>query len=75
MDFEKKLKRLEEIVDQMEDGELALDKSLSLFEEGVKLSKDCHVHLNEAEQKVRILMGVDENGQPITKDFAHNSAE
>ena len=75
MDFEKKLNRLEEIVDQMEDGDLPLDKSLSLFEEGVKLSKECHVQLNEAEQKVRILMGVDENGQPLTKDFVPNSAE
>ena len=75
MDFEKKLKRLEEVVEQMEDGELALDKSLSLFEEGVKLSKDCHVHLNEAEQKVRILMGLDENGQPVTKDFINPDAE
>jgi exodeoxyribonuclease VII small subunit len=69
MEFEKKMKRLEEIVDQMEGGDLALEKSLSLFEEGVKLSKDCHVQLNEAEQKVRILMGLDEMGQPILKDF------
>ncbi|MBX9768845.1 MAG: exodeoxyribonuclease VII small subunit [Bdellovibrionales bacterium] len=69
MEFEKKMKRLEEIVDQMESGDLALEKSLSLFEEGVKLSKDCHVQLNDAEQKVRILMGIDEAGQPILKDF------
>ena len=75
MDFEKKLKRLEDIVEQMEDGEVALDKSLSLFEEGVKLSKECHVQLNEAEQKVRILMGVDENGQPVTKDFTTGANE
>ena len=69
MEFEKKMKRLEEIVDQMEGGDLALEKSLSLFEEGVKLSKECHLQLNEAEQKVRILMGLDENGQPLLKDF------
>jgi exodeoxyribonuclease VII small subunit len=69
MEFEKKMNRLEEIVDQMESGDLALEKSLSLFEEGVKLSKDCHVQLNEAEQKVRILMGIDEMGQPVLKDF------
>ena len=75
MDFEKKLKRLEDIVEQMEDGEVALDKSLALFEEGVKLSKECHVQLNEAEQQVRILMGLTEDGQPITKDFISGATE
>lgn len=70
MEFEKKLKRLEEIVENMEDGDLALEKALSLFEEGVKLAKDCHVQLNEAEQKVKQLVSVDENGNPVTKDFA-----
>ena len=41
MDFEKKLGRLEEIVGSMEEGDLALDESLKLFEEGVKLSRKC----------------------------------
>ncbi len=72
MDFEKKLKRLEEIVEAMEDGELALEKSLQLFEEGVKLTKDCHLQLNEAEQKVKILVGVSDDGAPQTKDFLSN---
>lgn len=69
MDFEKKLKRLEEIVESMEDGELPLENSLKLFEEGVKLTKDCHKQLSEAEQKVRLLLGVDEKGNPVMKDF------
>ncbi|MEQ1876053.1 MAG: exodeoxyribonuclease VII small subunit [Bdellovibrionia bacterium] len=69
MDFEKKLTRLEEIVQGMEDGDLALDKSLALFEEGIRLSKECHVQLSQAEQKVKQLLGVDENGSPILKDF------
>lgn len=70
MEFEKKLKRLEEIVASMESGDLPLEKSLEYFEEGVKLSKECHQQLNKAEQKVRVLMGVDENGNPLTKDFS-----
>ena len=53
MDFEKKLGRLEEIVQKMEKGDLALENSLSLFEEGIKLSRECHVRLNEAEAKVK----------------------
>lgn len=73
MDFEKKLKRLEEIVGQMESGDLALEKSLQLFEEGVRLSRECHTQLDAAEQKVKILVGQDSQGQPVTKDFVAES--
>lgn len=69
MEFEKKLSRLEEIVHKMEKGDLALDESLKLFEEGVQLSRDCHQRLNEAEAKVKLLVTVDANGQAVTKDF------
>lgn len=69
MDFEKKLNRLEEIVSKMEKGDLALDESLKLFEEGVKLSRECHTRLNEAETKVQLLMSVDADGKPVLKDF------
>ncbi len=74
MDFEKNLVRLEEIVGKMERGELSLDDSLKLFEEGVKLSKECHQRLNEAENKVRILMAVDEKGQAVTQEFKPEDA-
>ncbi len=69
MDFEKKLTRLEDIVEKMETGELSLEDSLKLFEEGVKLSRECNTQLNEAEQKVKLLLGVDENGVAISRDF------
>ena len=69
MDFEKKLTRLEEIVLKMEKGDLALEESLKLFEEGVKLSRECHQRLNEAEERVKVLMGFDENGKPLTENF------
>lgn len=70
MDFEKKLGRLEEIVQKMEKGDLALEESLRLFEEGVKLSRECHQRLNEAEAKVKLLMSVGPDGQPVVTDFA-----
>ncbi len=69
MSFEKKLTRLEEIVKKMENGELSLDESLKLFEEGVKLSRDCNKELTEAEQKVKKLVGVDADGEPVLEDF------
>lgn len=70
MDFEKKLGRLEEIVQKMEKGDLALDESLKLFEEGVKLSRDCQARLSEAEAQVKKLVGFDEAGNPITEKFS-----
>lgn len=69
MEFEKKLKRLEEIVQKMEKGELPLEDSLKLFEEGVKLSRECHLKLNEAESQVKVLVGFDENGNAKTDKF------
>ncbi len=69
MDFEKKLGRLEEIVQKMERGEIALEDSLKLFEEGIKLSRECHTRLNEAEATVKKLVGMDANGKPVTEDF------
>ena len=69
MDFEKKLARLEEIVGKMESGDLALEDSLKIFEEGVKLSRECNLQLSQAEQKVKKLLSVDGNGQAITEDF------
>ena len=74
MDFEKKLGRLEEIVQKMEKGELALEDSLKLFEEGVKLSRECHTQLNEAEAKVKKLVGFGPDGEPITEDFQGEQA-
>lgn len=69
MDFEKKIDRLEEIVQSMEEGDLALDQSLKLFEEGVKLSRKCHEQLDKAEQKVQLLMKVDEDGNAESEEF------
>jgi len=69
MDFEKKLGRLEEIVQKMEKGDLGLEESLKIFEEGIKLSRECHTQLNAAETKVKKLVGFDAAGNPKTEDF------
>ena len=54
--FEAGLAELEKIVEELEDGELPLEKSLTLFEKGVKLSDSCRKQLQEAESKVEILL-------------------
>lgn len=69
MDFEKKLQKLEKIVTEMEKGDLSLDSALKSFEEGVKLSRECSKELEEAEQKVKLLVGVDAEGNPKTQNF------
>ena len=59
-DFESAIAELEQIVKTLEEGELPLEKSLELFERGVKLSKFCHNTLEEAERRIEIL---DERGE------------
>ena len=72
--FEDAITRLEEIVEELESGELSLEESLSAFEEGIKLSKICAKLLNEAERKVEILMK-GEDGQLIAKPFSEDLSE
>ncbi len=69
MDFEKNLKRLEEIVSKLEDGELQLEQSLTLFEEGISISKACNQKLTEAENRVKLLLSVNADSTEVTKDF------
>jgi exodeoxyribonuclease VII small subunit len=54
-DFESAIAELESVVKQLEEGDLALEKSLALFERGVQLSRFCHARLEEAERRVEIL--------------------
>jgi len=55
-DFESALKSLEDIVVQLEAGDLTLDRALELFEEGIKISRFCSSKLEEAERKVEVLI-------------------
>jgi exodeoxyribonuclease VII small subunit len=59
IDLEKTLAELEEIVEQLESGDLPLEKSLKAFERGVRLSRECQAALKDAEQRVQILMDSD----------------
>jgi exodeoxyribonuclease VII small subunit len=67
--FEKALSRLETIVTELEAGELSLDDSLKIFEEGVKLSKTCLKMLDDAECKVEILVQ-DKDGRKRIQAFS-----
>ena len=72
--FEQALQQLEQIVQKLEKGELPLEDSLSLYEEGIRLSRLCHGKLEEAEGKIAMLLkdargdvAVDAQGAPRTK--------
>ena len=56
INFEKTFLELEDLVNQMEAGDLSLEESLKYFEKGMSLTKDCQQALNEAEKKVKILL-------------------
>jgi exodeoxyribonuclease VII small subunit len=62
--FEAALKQLEDVVLKLEKGELPLEESLRLYEEGIRLSRFCHAKLEEAEGKIEQLMK-DSRGEPI----------
>ena len=55
INFEESLDQLEQLVTQIENGELTLDESLKVFEKGIKLTQNCQKTLTDAEQKVKIL--------------------
>ena len=65
--FEDCLERLEKIVRELENGEVPLEKSLTLFEEGMQLSATCRKQLEEAEGKIEILLR--QNGKLQTEPF------
>ena len=71
--FEKSLEKLEDIVSKLEDGDLPLDESLKLFEEGVKLSRECQERLANAERKIQKLTA-DGDGAFKTLDISPDSA-
>ena len=73
--FDETIKRLSEIVTNLERGELPLEDSLQLFEEGVKLSRISQAKLDAAEKRVEELLSVDENGKPVTVPFAPRGDE
>ena len=67
--FEEKMRRLEEIVRAMERGDVALEESLKLFQEGTELVRSCGKLLDEAELQIKKVM-TDADGSPVLEDFA-----
>ena len=72
--FEASLEALERIVQQLEDGDLPLEKSLELFEQGIRLSRECQERLGQAERRIEILLR-DNQGRPVAKAFSAPSGE
>jgi exodeoxyribonuclease VII small subunit len=66
--FEASLEALELIVHQLESGDLALEKSLELFEEGIRLSRECQDRLSQAERRIEILLR-DNQGRTVATPF------
>jgi exodeoxyribonuclease VII small subunit len=66
--FEESIGQLEALVTSLEAGDLSLEESLSTFEQGIKLTKDCQQQLNEAEQKVSLLVGDGDTMQLVDFD-------
>jgi exodeoxyribonuclease VII small subunit len=66
--FESTLSELEKIVRRLEDGDLSLEESLKLFEDGVRLSRECQERLNQAERRIEILLK-DEKGNPFLQEI------
>ena len=74
--FEAALQKLDEIVQKLEKGDLPLEQSLVLYEEGVRLSRLCHAKLEEAEGKIELLLKdsrgdlvLDASGRPRKTPF------
>ncbi|RLA90268.1 MAG: exodeoxyribonuclease VII small subunit [Deltaproteobacteria bacterium] len=66
--FEEALKRLENLIQQLESGDLPLEQALQIFEEGMRLIRFCTHKLDEVEKKVEILLR-DEEGRLVTQPF------
>jgi len=73
--FETAMKRLAEIVQLLERGDLPLEESLGLFEEGVKLSRMAQTRLDAAERRVEQLLSVDGEGRARTSAFATDAQD
>jgi exodeoxyribonuclease VII small subunit len=67
--FEDAIRRLGHIVEQLERGDLPLETSLRLFEEGIGLARISQSRLDDAERRIEELVGIDSDGQVVTRPF------
>ncbi|WP_028238643.1 exodeoxyribonuclease VII small subunit [Stutzerimonas azotifigens] len=73
VDFEQSLADLQQLVERLESGELSLEDSLTCFEQGIRLTRDCQAALAQAEQKVQILL--ERNGELEEAPFQTDADE
>lgn len=71
--FEQALAELEKVVRDLEDGQTGLEDALARYENGVTLLRRCHGLLQQAEQRIVKLVGVDAEGKPLTQPFEHTA--
>ena len=69
LSFEEAMSDLQQIVADLEDSSLGLEASLAQFERGIGLLRNCHSFLEQAEQKIEILVNFKANGEPTTAPF------
>jgi exodeoxyribonuclease VII small subunit len=73
--FEEALAELEQVVHDLEDGQIGLEASLARYERGVGLIKTCYAQLRDAEQRILLVTGTDDEGKPILQPFQHSATE
>lgn len=71
--FEESIRKLGEIVEKLEQGDLPLEQSLALFENGVHLARTSQAELDRAEKRVEELLAVSETGTPVTREIEGGS--
>jgi exodeoxyribonuclease VII small subunit len=67
--FESALTELEKIVRELEDGQIGLEESLAHYEKGVTLLRKCYGQLQQAEQRIMLMKGIDGDNRPVTEPF------
>lgn len=72
--FEASTERLSRVVEQLERGDLPLEKALALFEEGVRLARSAQARLDRAERRVEELLAIDPKGAPVTRPVPGHAA-
>jgi exodeoxyribonuclease VII small subunit len=72
--FEQSLAELERVVQCLEEGGIGLEESLDLYEKGVGLLKLCYTQLRKAEQRIQVLVSVDDDNQPQVEPFEHQAS-
>jgi len=72
--FEQSLEQLQSVVRELESGQLTLEQSLARYERGVASLRRCYSTLQSAEQRIRMLVELDESGRAVTRNFAHEAS-